>query len=463
MEFTAVFIVQVCAILLLLGFKICEAAMFDVLGPEGPVVATVGGEALLTCRLSPRLSAQEMEIRWYRKHSDSIVLLYRRGAEHIDHQLPEYHGRTQLLMDTITDGSVTLRIHPVRVTDEGQYRCYFESDTYYNEDVLELMVKGSPSDPQVLLQGYQKGGILVTCKSAGWYPEPQMVWRRDGGEDLQLTSGLKKQDLNGLFEVESTLILTAYTNMKHTCVVQNATTNQRLQTSLYIADSFFSVVRPAVVILLILLAFSLVVMIPAFYFFFKQHQEKGILSEELDYWRARTYAVNVTLDPDTASPYLILTEDRKSVNCVERRQPYPDLPQRFDTRLCILGAEGFNSGQAFWEVEVDHEAYLTLGAAAQSVERKSAVRLSSEAGIWALQLHKGQYRALTSPEVCLPLRAKSEKIGVFLDYQRGQLTFYSVDNFIKMHIFHTSFSETVFPFFWICDTQTSFRLCPTPL
>ncbi|XP_078501970.1 butyrophilin subfamily 2 member A1-like isoform X2 [Lissotriton helveticus] len=463
MDFTALFIGRVCAILLLLGFKVSKAATFQTLGPEGPVVATVGGDALLTCHLSPGLSAQAMEIRWYRKHSDFIVLLYRKGTEHEDQQMLEYHGRTQLLTHAIVNGSVTLGIHPVRVTDEGEYRCYFESDTYHDEAALELMVKGSPSDPLVLLQGYQKGGILVTCKSSGWYPEPQMLWRKDGGKDLQPTSGQVKRDLNGLFEVQSTLILTADTNGKHTCVVQNTTTNQRRQTSLYVADSFFSMVSSAVITLLILLALFVVIMIPAIYFFHKQHQEKGILAEELDYWRARSYAVDVTLDPDTASPYLVLTEDQKSVNCVEMRQPYPDLIQRFDTRLCILGAEGFNSGQAYWEVEVGHEAYLTLGAAAQSVERKSAVRLSSEAGIWALQLHKGQYRALTSPEVCLPLRAKSEKIGVFLDYQRGQLTFYSVDNLTKMHTFHKRFSETVFPFFWICDTQTSFRLCPKPL
>ncbi|XP_039374812.1 E3 ubiquitin-protein ligase TRIM7-like [Mauremys reevesii] len=143
--------------------------------------------------------------------------------------------------------------------------------------------------------------------------------------------------------------------------------------------------------------------------------------------RQRLDKANVTLDPDTASPYLILSADRKSVRWVDTWQVLPDNPERFDTWTCVLGCEGFTSGRHYWEVEVEEEGGVwAVGVARESVNRKGWIRFTPERGIWAVLCSEDQYWALTSPEQSIPFPPSSapRKIRVYLDYEQGQVAFF---------------------------------------
>uniref|UniRef100_A0A8C0HGE7 Uncharacterized protein n=1 Tax=Chelonoidis abingdonii TaxID=106734 RepID=A0A8C0HGE7_CHEAB len=133
--------------------------------------------------------------------------------------------------------------------------------------------------------------------------------------------------------------------------------------------------------------------------------------------------VNVTLDPDTAHPQLVLSEDRKRVRRRDTRQQLPNKPERFDTWGCVLGCEGFTSGRHCWEVEVGDGRYWAVGVARESVRRKRQISLSPEGGIWAVGRWWGQFWALTSPETPLPLSRVPSRMRVCLDCDRGQVTF----------------------------------------
>ncbi|CAM4653657.1 unnamed protein product [Lepidochelys olivacea] len=133
--------------------------------------------------------------------------------------------------------------------------------------------------------------------------------------------------------------------------------------------------------------------------------------------------VNVTLDPDTAHPQLVLSEGGKSVRWGNTRQRLPDTPERFDSVRWVLGCEGFTAGRHCWEVEVGGWGYWAVGVARESVGRKGGISLSPEGGIWAVERWWGQFRALTSPRTPLPLSRAPSRIRVCLDCGRGQVTF----------------------------------------
>ncbi|XP_065271444.1 zinc finger protein RFP-like [Emys orbicularis] len=172
--------------------------------------------------------------------------------------------------------------------------------------------------------------------------------------------------------------------------------------------------------------------------------------------------VKVTLDPDTAYPDLVLSEDRKCVRCGDTRQNLPKNPERFDCWACVLGCEGFSSGRHCWEVEVGGGGGWAVGVARESVGRKGGISLSPDGGIWAVEQWRGQLQALTSPETPLPLSRVPSRIRVCLDCDRGQVTFINAGDEAPIFTFPLGSipGERIRPWLRVWDRDTRLRLCP---
>ncbi|XP_074917477.1 LOW QUALITY PROTEIN: butyrophilin subfamily 1 member A1-like [Chelonoidis abingdonii] len=534
---------------IIITFQARTSAQFSVTGPGHPVTAIVGEAVVLPCHLSPRMSAENMEVRWFRSEFFSFVHLYQHGKDQYGKQMPEYRGRTELLKAGITDGNVSLQILNIRRSDEGQYNCFVQDGPFYEEAPLELKIAALGSNPLISVESHQDGGIRVVCQSAGWYPEPKVLWRDPSGQELPSLSEAKSLRGSGLFETENSIIIKERSNQNLSCWVRNTVLNQEKESTVYIADFFFPRVNPWMVALSVILlvlfvcligltvylfnmkgkhlgeirkrdteirkhlgqindlqrelskcfyfsnaafsvffkmcpCFSISLLLPGFsvsqLLFIPEPWCCCICSAEfsslslclLSDWRRNIICpglgssappvqeVNVTLDPDTAHPWLVLSEDRKRVRWGDTQQDLPDNPERFDYWPCVLGYEGFSSGRHCWEVEVGDGGGWAVGVARESVGRKGEISHSPEGGIWAVE-RLDQFQALTSPATPLPLSRFPSRIWVCLDCDRGQVTFIDAGDEAPIFTFPPGSvpGGRIRPWFWVW-AGSRLSLCP---
>ncbi|KAM4624604.1 E3 ubiquitin-protein ligase TRIM39-like [Polymixia lowei] len=177
-------------------------------------------------------------------------------------------------------------------------------------------------------------------------------------------------------------------------------------------------------------------------------QEMEKLCDGVELKRIQQHAVDVTLDPDTAHPKLILSDDGKQVNDGGVKKNLPDNPERFTQYICVLGRRSFSSGRFYYEVEVKEKTGWFLGVARESINRKWVITLKPEDGYWAILLLNGKYSAHNDQIVPRCLTEEPQIVGVFVDYEEGLVSFYDVD--AKAHIYSftdCTFTEKLYPFF----------------
>ncbi|XP_069491016.1 E3 ubiquitin-protein ligase TRIM39-like isoform X3 [Ambystoma mexicanum] len=182
---------------------------------------------------------------------------------------------------------------------------------------------------------------------------------------------------------------------------------------------------------------------------------------EMELRYVKSWEREVTLDPGTAHPELIVSEDGRSVRRGARAQHLPVSPQRFSHHLIVLGSQGLSSGRHYWEVEVGGSRDWALGVCDESLPRKEGFPLSPEGGVWAVLLLGGEYRAITSSPTPLIPRAPPRVLGFFLDYEAGRFSVYDAQDRALLFTFSgASFPRTLRPYFWTWSPEGGLRILP---
>ena len=153
----------------------------------------------------------------------------------------------------------------------------------------------------------------------------------------------------------------------------------------------------------------------------------------------------VILDPNTADPRLVLSDDLTSVRLSGNNQTLPDNPERFDSYLCVLGSEGFNSGTHCWDVEVKESSGWTLGVSTAN-QRKGSVFFNTD--VWSVSY---------GWTLGFRVKQKLDRVRVNLDYDGGTVSFSDPVTNTHLHTFTTTFTHTLFPFF---SCYSSLRILP---
>ncbi|XP_062418953.1 E3 ubiquitin-protein ligase TRIM21-like [Pungitius pungitius] len=176
-------------------------------------------------------------------------------------------------------------------------------------------------------------------------------------------------------------------------------------------------------------------------------QMKKLLEEKLK--RVQQSAVDVTLDPDTAHPRLILSDDGKQVRHGDVKKNLPDNPERFNFCFVVLGKQSLSSGRFYYEVQVKGKTDWDLGVVRKSINRKRFSSLSPQNGYWVICLRNQYvYKAFADHPVCFSLGSRPEKVGVFVDYEEGLVSFLDVDAAALIYSFTSCcFTEKLYPYF----------------
>ncbi|XP_062041527.1 tripartite motif-containing protein 26 [Lepus europaeus] len=239
---------------------------------------------------------------------------------------------------------------------------------------------------------------------------------------------------------------------------------------------------------------------------------QGKLLRDLEY-----KTVSVTLDPQSASGYLQLSEDWKCVTYSSLYQSAYLYPQQFDCEPGVLGSKGFTWGKVYWEVEVEREGWsedeeegdeeeegeeeeeeeeagygdgyddwetdedeeslgeeeeeeeeedeevvesCMVGVARDSVKRKGDLSLRPEDGVWALRLSSSGIWANTSPEAELFPALRPRRVGIALDYEGGTVTFTNAESQELIYTFTATFTRRLVPFLWLKWPGTRLLLRP---
>ncbi|XP_067256979.1 butyrophilin subfamily 1 member A1-like [Chanodichthys erythropterus] len=476
-------------IAVLVNFLIETSVSFTVVVPRDQIVAHVGSTVTLPCWISPPENAEALEIRWYREVFANPVLFYKDGKIQ-DEQDKSYRNRSSLTLRSdlsggLKDGDVSLRLEKLTVQDDGSFHCYVSGEKAYGSGEVFLKVIALGSAPVLFPQPLDDGRVNISCRSSGWYPEPNITWTSDDRTVLHPGGGSSSHGADQMFSVHSWMVVSHSDAQLVSCSMSLKTGDfreSRIEIQAFISSDSSD---PWKALFFTLLIFALLGLVGLILYKYRhkltgkkpanQNCELGDTKNrkavgDVNIEDLRKHAVQISIDRDHLHPDLRVSKDHKTVR---DSSDYNHTGEGFPYQLCAFGDQRFTSGRHYWEVSLaqentDPKNYWLIGVVKHgnfTVKDRSALTPSN--GFWFLCSDgpNGFYTS-SDPPVKLSLTPRPERLGVLFDYDDGQLSFYNVKEKKHLLTMSTRFTGSVVPLFnpGVGDQSTLKILdCPKPV
>ncbi|XP_051756037.1 butyrophilin subfamily 1 member A1-like isoform X9 [Ctenopharyngodon idella] len=457
-------------IALLVNLFIETSVSFSVVVPRDQTVAHVGSTVTVPCWITPPENAEALEIRWYRHDQFSNPVLFYQHGKIQDVQEESYRNRTSLTLWSdqsggLKDGDVSLRLEKLTVQDEGVFHCYVSGESTYGSEEIVLKVTAVGSAPVLFPQPLDDGRVNFSCRSSGWYPEPNIMWMSDERTVLRPGGASRSRGADEMFSVHSWTVVSHSDAQLVSCSVSLKTgelKEGRLNIQAIISSDssdpsdpwkalFFTLLICALLGLVGLILYKNRHKLTAARHTNTEELKKDTVVGDVNIEELRKHADQISIDREHLHPDLTVSKDCKTV----RDGPdYNHTGEGFPYELCAFGAQRFTSGRHYWEVSLAQENtapknYWLIGVVKHgSFRSKDKSALTPSNGIWFLCSDgPNGFYTNSDPPVKLPLTPRPEQLGVLLDYDDGQLSFYNVKERKHLLTMSTRFTGSVVPLF----------------
>ncbi|XP_050571991.1 butyrophilin subfamily 3 member A2-like [Cygnus atratus] len=399
---------------------------FKIIPPDNPVIGVIGKGVTLPCQLEAKTTPERLFVQWIFTGKSQRIEVTTYDGKNKQNPISEdkaYQGRTNFFQTEFNKGNVSLHLKNVMLSDEGKYTCSIFLENWYDEVVVDLNVAAKGDETSIFLDGHVGQGIGLTCKSQGWFPEPEVVWLDSKGQTRKekvITQRTKTS--SGIFDVVTSMNLEPGSDKEVSCRIVNNLLNTACESRVLLSDVFFPSTSPWMTAFIVILCFSIAV-IAAVGAKLKVNTTRR---QKADFWEARSHAVFITVNPD----------------CRVLELPVPGAPKVEDTSSepaglnspstvpVLVGKEGFTAGKHYWEVEVGQQQDWVLGVVR---EKEGQEEEGTNAGedFWALHRSEGELFSSKGNSRIEKKNMGCTVIGVLLDLEEAQVKFYEAE---KMNI-----------------------------
>uniref|UniRef100_I3KLM5 B30.2/SPRY domain-containing protein n=1 Tax=Oreochromis niloticus TaxID=8128 RepID=I3KLM5_ORENI len=411
-------------------------------GPQQQIVALLGDDVHLPCVLETPVDVSNMLLEWKKTDpAPGFIYVWDKKEENIKFKLPSYMGRTSLSFDKLKHGDISLTLSQVQLPDQGLYRCFVPE--LGQKSFIDLVVA---STPVIKVMSNVSSRVVLQCESAGWYPEPELLWLDGEGN---LPSAGPTETLRGpddLYTVSSRVTVEKRHSNNITSLGSLGTIKDVTAAVSETRDKLQDILREEWTNISLTVTEEDVLLSPP-----EPKTRAGFLK----------YSHEITLDPNTANTRLLLSDGNRKVTRMKQQQSYSDHPDRFTGCYQVLSRESL-TGRCYWEVEWRGRgvgvavAYKNISRAGSRDECVFGYNDKS----WALCCYTTSYKFQHNNVQTVLSGPQSSRVGVYLDHRAGILSFYSVsETMTLLHRVQTTFTQPLYVGLYLWDGGATADLC----